>query len=723
MRGFGAIQLQLDMNGRMAVAATTLAAACAAPALAADVGLRISDPVRAHAMAQARDTPAIGFTADGAAILFIVLTSSAAPSSATLTATNEATLAAYDTAYATIPPKGKATLHVDAAQIASLGSDEYVIAMLQAPDILKPGPDGALPAENQPVSVSISIPNLGDLSLQVQLYPPPVLFVHGLWGSSTSLQNVQTYLGGVAPYAGLPAGFLNSVQYENDAAFDSGIVQNVVASQLNTIITTLNTAEIGVGRVDLVAHSMGGLVARSFAGQDGYTGEPSRTLGLFHQVVTIDTPESGSLLANFLIDNAAATFSPKAPYLARKVKAAACPNATTVQACFAAQGENLTPTGQPISAGAVYSLEPGSPDIAGAPAANIPKATWHAIGATVSQSDSLLGANALVFELDELIAATCPGASYCPTASSKPPLLGTILGSNANDAIVTIASQTASARAPVKLAGLAHTTPADAGALSHWLLSYGNVLDSTPVNTQVGTWLANAAPQAPQSMQAKAPAAPWPGFDATRSWRQDDARIEGDAPPDLAMGTPFTLRIGFAAEQIAQVRVTERDEFHTPLQPFSVPVERAPDGSGIIRITPLLQGDVHIRVRADFRDYVSADRDFAVQVAPPQAAPAGFWADDTLHRLGGAMVMRLHLGGNPLWEKAVLQPAVVFATVPDRPVWLKGGVTYRVLEDAGAPAVSVDDAGHVIALRTGTSTIEVRLGNFTTTIQAVVSLR
>ena len=225
---------------------------------------------------------------------------------------------------------------------------------------------------------------------------------------------------------------------------------------------------------------------------------------------------------------------------------------------------------------------------------------------------------------------------------------------------------------------------------------------------------------APQLAQITSGPGEAPLFSVTPLLGERDDRLSSEIPGRLAMGTPFPLRVLFPAMLVAQVWIRELDAFHTPLQPFLVPVQRAPDGHTYAMITPLLQGDVHIRVVANFYDFTWANREFDVHVGPPDQAPAGFWADESLHQSGLGMVMRLHLGSG-LGSFGILQPGAVFASVPNRKIWLMGGVTYRVVPDGEAPVVSVDDKGTITPLRAGKATIEVGLGAFTTSVDVIVT--
>jgi pimeloyl-ACP methyl ester carboxylesterase len=134
----------------------------------------------------------------------------------------------------------------------------YAFFLVQAPDILKPGPGGSYPNYTQPVQWNYQCDGGAMNSVLIALAPPPVLLVHGLWGSSTSLAITQEYLYGIAPYSGLSADFIYPVAYENDAAFDSSEVAGDVQLDINMATTRLMNDGLMFGRWDVIAHSMGG---------------------------------------------------------------------------------------------------------------------------------------------------------------------------------------------------------------------------------------------------------------------------------------------------------------------------------------------------------------------------------------------------------------------------------------------------------------------------------
>ena len=99
----------------------------------------------------------------------------------------------------------------------------------------------------------------------------------------------------------------------------------------------LDGEQIVGARVDLVVHSMGGLVARNYASQPKYGSLRNRMQGQFHAIVTLNTPETGSLLAPFLIAKRDA--KRKAPLWTPQgfIWDAVCGNATVAK-CFDANG-------------------------------------------------------------------------------------------------------------------------------------------------------------------------------------------------------------------------------------------------------------------------------------------------------------------------------------------------------------------------------------------------
>ena len=110
--------------------------------------------------------------------------------------------------------------------------------------------------------------------------PRPLLFVHGVihnWSAFLSLKRRLTKLG-----------------WENLYTFNYGTVHNNVLQMVDLLGEKVDQVmrETGASQIDLVAHSLGGIVARTFM----TLGEGR---GKIHTLVTLGTPHQGTNLSFF----------------------------------------------------------------------------------------------------------------------------------------------------------------------------------------------------------------------------------------------------------------------------------------------------------------------------------------------------------------------------------------------------------------------------------------
>jgi PGAP1-like protein len=96
------------------------------------------------------------------------------------------------------------------------------------------------------------------------------------------------YFGFDAPIDPLSAGSTDPCEQTSSDA---------LAGTIYPLLSNLDAKNIVGSRVDIVAHSMGGLAARYYASQSFYTSLRNRKQGQFHEIITLDTPELGSKLA------------------------------------------------------------------------------------------------------------------------------------------------------------------------------------------------------------------------------------------------------------------------------------------------------------------------------------------------------------------------------------------------------------------------------------------
>lgn len=156
----------------------------------------------------------------------------------------------------------------------------------------------------------------------VNIVRPPVVFIHGLWGSPSDFMSSD---------GGVLGAFTGQVPWKiSFARFD----QNVSATSTNPDYVNPQTGfvtipgntlgflyaatqvlpqvraavadykysgvaggQIAATQVDVVAHSMGGNVTRTLPLLSGYAGQDTYTQGYVHKLITLDTPHTGTPVA------------------------------------------------------------------------------------------------------------------------------------------------------------------------------------------------------------------------------------------------------------------------------------------------------------------------------------------------------------------------------------------------------------------------------------------
>ncbi len=139
-------------------------------------------------------------------------------------------------------------------------------------------------------------PPLQPLTGQLELHRPPVVLLHGLW-SSGSTWNLALQ-GDTRFFTGQPFDYRGS----NAAAFVTNLV--VPRAAVADAVVGVRALGIAATQADVVGHSMGGLLSRLFIA--GYKNAAYRRPDNFqggdiHKLITLDTPHTGSELANQLI--------------------------------------------------------------------------------------------------------------------------------------------------------------------------------------------------------------------------------------------------------------------------------------------------------------------------------------------------------------------------------------------------------------------------------------
>lgn len=156
------------------------------------------------------------------------------------------------------------------------------------------------------VIIGVTGPNIADAQF-ISLIKPPVILVHGLWGSAESWRGFGSYLkergfnvcdGCIVNYRELDGG-APSFDPNND---DSKVLQ-LVGTTVENSLKELRRSGVAASQVDAIGHSMGGVVLRAFTKyqKSPYFTERNYGFGYFRKLFTIGTPHWGTALAQWLV--------------------------------------------------------------------------------------------------------------------------------------------------------------------------------------------------------------------------------------------------------------------------------------------------------------------------------------------------------------------------------------------------------------------------------------
>lgn len=684
-----------------------------------------------------------GLVADGTSAT-IAVAQSTALGPVTFAATNGALVAPYSPDFLkNASTRGAAKVTVAPTKI---GQSYYALALV----IGGTPPQAEIGLETK-VTASTSNPTTtkSDSMLTV---PTPVVLIHGLWGDATSLGSTGRYLRSLSgviagnPYLVKPICYSTYLTF--DAAADDlpghGTGCELTSAQalesyLKTLYKDLNDDQYVGGRVDVVGHSMGGLVARHFASTSSYKSVYNRNLGAFRNVITIDTPETGSALASFLDSSAKrilqATDTTSNPYHTWKAFCGLKPP-VDVRTCFANRDLPLAysdPAGkepsQPLDTGAIASLIPNGHSIESAPPPTIFNTAfgkWYAIASDFPDADK--PPSLLRILLNNVIAATYPGNEKAPTLSS-------ILGTTANDVIVTVDSQTAGAieAQTKKLKYLAHTSvPYGNGVAFLAGDSNASVTQSSAVNEQVGRWLGLAGnssavhetPAAAPQQESERPADLLDQLSGKTIFAAPE-RLSAQSPSSpVSLAQPFRLPLSIHGQpplsiSLRQISARQHNLVNS-LGGRQIGSEQAKIVGGsptepTIEIVPLQAGAVDLEITALFADGGLAERDVQLDVAPSAQHLERFELD------GGFTAVPLVLSDNEADNQAWLSPTLQYDTLRES-IYLDSSaqLTLTVDQPDDAPVIRVDANGMIHALRPGRATITGAFDGISDTVKVEV---
>lgn len=140
-------------------------------------------------------------------------------------------------------------------------------------------------------------------TIPLRIYKAPILMVHGLWGNASGFQEMENHLLNV----GYNSSLLYSLNYCEFAGNSFAANKWIIPEGINTLLNTLRENDYSSGSVDIVAHSMGGIISRTYV-QSHYN-DYSYNENI-SRLITLNTPHSGSPLGNLITNNLIIPFTP-----------------------------------------------------------------------------------------------------------------------------------------------------------------------------------------------------------------------------------------------------------------------------------------------------------------------------------------------------------------------------------------------------------------------------
>lgn len=147
------------------------------------------------------------------------------------------------------------------------------------PETLQPKTNSEEPLETD-VSIKLMARKSREITWKGKLIPPPVLLVHGFQDTSESMIPLKIHL----EKKGLS---VHAIDYDTNSDIET--MAGELEKYIEKIKRSLIKENIYTNRVDIVAHSLGGLVARYYSTNDSFPGKQN-----IRKIIFINVPHHGT---------------------------------------------------------------------------------------------------------------------------------------------------------------------------------------------------------------------------------------------------------------------------------------------------------------------------------------------------------------------------------------------------------------------------------------------
>ena len=192
----------------------------------------------------------------------------------------------------------------------SVGVDKYAFVVYQVPDnFARPSNADNERAAERTITFNVRSVNTSSqlFSKQIKIVRPPVILMHGIW--SNPKMWITSYNLSGSLYSTFPGIYLVFANYKQHNADSFETNKEVVSFYIKTARDDLLQRKIAMVRADIIAYSMGGVLAHIYAesGQGEYLRPDNFFAGDINRLITLNSPHKGAFAADltekFINDN------------------------------------------------------------------------------------------------------------------------------------------------------------------------------------------------------------------------------------------------------------------------------------------------------------------------------------------------------------------------------------------------------------------------------------